>query len=452
MNASTATTVGLKRTVPLLMLVVACGHFNRISISVIGNEQLIPKYGISPDRMGLVYSAFLLFYTVAMLPGGWLIDRFGPRAALTLLGFGSVVFVGLSGCTAYLSKDVEAIWISLLIVRSFMGVFNAPLHPAAARMVSQCVEPRSRVLANGFVTFSACVGMAATYSVMGYLIDHCGWTWALGVSSVMTLIVTLAWTSGTQRSPKEPQSSPPNAQIHDGQLSLWHVLRQPSVICITLSYAAMGYFQYLFFYWINFFFETVQQQDRSVARWYATIITLSMGLGMVGGGWLVGQIPARLSPRWRRSLVPVLGMISSGLIFEVGLLASNPHVTLVLLAISAALIGACEGSFWTTSVELGGRYGGTTASLMNTGCNIGGTLSPSLTPVMSQIFAQYYGQDLGWRISLAVAGGIVVAGAFLWWGINPSAQEDDQASVESRFQGPLDERSIRDVLTPQRGG
>ena len=419
MSASTEATVGLKRTVPLLMLVVACGHFNRISISVIGSEQLIPKYGVTPDQMGLVYSAFLLFYTLAMLPGGWLIDRVGPRAALMLLGLGSAVFVGLSGCTAYLSQDVGAIWLSLLVVRSLLGIFNAPLHPAAAQMVSQSVEPRVRVLANGCVTFAACVGMAATYSVMGFLMDHIGWAWALAVSSLMTLLVTLVWTMGTLPAPATPRPLLPHLRDHEVPVRLWEVLRQPSVICITLSYASLGYFQYLFFYWINFFFETVQQQDRSVARWYATIITLSMGLGMIGGGWLAGRIPVGLSPRWRRAVVPVVGMIASGLTFEVGLLASDPHITLVSLAISAALIGACEGSFWTTSVELGGRYGGTTAGLMNTGCNLGGTMSPYVTPVMSEIFAQYYGQDLGWRLSLALAGVIVMAGASLWWGINP---------------------------------
>ena len=42
------------------------------------------------------------------------------------------------------------------------------------------------------------------------------------------------------------------------------------MICITLSYAAYGYFQYLFFYWIQYYFETMQHEDRSgVARVHA---------------------------------------------------------------------------------------------------------------------------------------------------------------------------------------
>ena len=106
----------------------------------------------------------------------------------------------------------------------------------------------------------------------------------------------------------------------------------------------------------------------------------------------------------------------------VGLLAADPQITLAAFALAAALIGACEGAFWTTAVELGGRFGGLSGGLMNTGGNVGGTLSPYVTPLLGGIFAARYGADAGWRLSLAVAGVIVVAGAGLWWGVRPDAE------------------------------
>jgi MFS family permease len=118
----------------------------------------------------------------------------------------------------------------------------------------------------------------------------------------------------------------------------------------------------------------------------------------------------------------MLAMIGSGAVFELGLLAPNPHVTLVAFTIAAGLIGACEGAFWTTGVELGGRYGGTTGALMNAGGNLGGTLSPYVTPLLGGIFAEHYGEDAGWRMGLAVAGGIVIAGAVLWCGVRPEEE------------------------------
>ena len=102
--------------------------------------------------------------------------------------------------------------------------------------------------------------------------------------------------------------------------------------------------------------------------------------------------------------VPVVAMIASGAIFELGLLGGSVQTTIAAFVVAAALVGVSEASFWTTVVELGGRYGGTAAGLMNTGGNLGGALSPSLTPLLSGFFATRYGVDSGWRLSLAVAG------------------------------------------------
>ena len=59
------------------------------------------------------------------------------------------------------------------------------------------------------------------------------------------------------------------------------------MICIALSYSAYGYFQYLFFYWIEYYFEQIQHQGVDVARKYSTMITLGMGIGMLSGGGLI---------------------------------------------------------------------------------------------------------------------------------------------------------------------
>jgi MFS family permease len=199
--------------------------------------------------------------------------------------------------------------------------------------------------------------------------------------------------------------------------AMWPVLRRRGVICIALSYSAYGYFQYLFFYWIQYYFETMQHVDRGVSRGYNTSITIAMGIGMLGGGWLADRVPRSLSPRVRRAVVPVLGMIGSGVVFELGLLGPDARTTLVAFTLSAALLGLCEAAFWTTVVELGHPFGGTAAGLMNTGGNAGGTLSPALTPLLSSFFAARYGPDLGWRLGLGIAGIIVIAGAAFWWGI-----------------------------------
>src|SRR5215510_9420609 len=79
----------------LLMALCFMNHFNRASMASAGDERLIKQFHISPEAMGWVYSAFLIFYTICMVPGGLFIDRFGPRAALVLMGFGTALFCAI---------------------------------------------------------------------------------------------------------------------------------------------------------------------------------------------------------------------------------------------------------------------------------------------------------------------------------------------------------------------
>ncbi len=174
-------------------------HFNRIGMSVAGTERIIKAYGIDEQRMGLVYSAFLLFYTLAMLPGGWFIDRFGPRMALMMLCFGSSVFVAMTGAVGLLARGpLDALGGA----PDRAVAARAGQRPAASGVGPDGLRPgtlpTSRAMANGLVTFAACVGIAATFYVLGKLIDLFDWPIAFVISGGMTLLVALVWTFGTR--------------------------------------------------------------------------------------------------------------------------------------------------------------------------------------------------------------------------------------------------------------
>src|SRR5260370_3045329 len=81
----------------LLMALCFLSHFNRVSISVAGNDRIMEQYTISPTKMGAVYSAFLLVYSIGMIPGGFFIDRCGARRALITMGLGTALFGALTG-------------------------------------------------------------------------------------------------------------------------------------------------------------------------------------------------------------------------------------------------------------------------------------------------------------------------------------------------------------------
>jgi MFS family permease len=412
----------------LLMLVVASGQFNRVAISVAGAEHIIREWGISATRMGWVYSAFLFFYTLAMVPAGWLIDRVGARATLAIFCFGSALFVAGTSAVGLFAPTPILVLGGLLFVRSLMGTVNAPLHPAAARMVYAQVPLRAKSFANGLVTFAACLGISATYYGFGLLASGFGWPTAFLITGWFTLFVGVVWIFGTRATENESAFASHHTAADSG---IWKLLRHPGVICLTLSYAALGYFQYLFFYWIQYYIGTVEHLGDETSRLYSTCITLTMGFGMIFGGWLADRIAPHSSGRSRRGLVSSWGMVASGVVFELGLLGNDSRVMVSAFTISAALLGMCEGAFWTTAVELGRSRGGLAAGMMNMGGNAGGFLSPIATPWLSEYFGRHLGTEIGWRASLAVAGAISVAGALMWLGVRSGPQESPVDQVRN---------------------
>jgi ACS family glucarate transporter-like MFS transporter len=194
----------------------------------------------------------------------------------------------------------------------------------------------------------------------------------------------------------------------------FQLLSNPSLFCLTLSYGMVGYFQYLFFYWAQFYFEQVQQLPKGPSRLITSALTGSMGVGMVAGGWLSDRAPALLGPRLGLAVVPVVGLLLGAAATALGVFSPDPVTIDICFAAAMAAVGLGEGSFWTASVRIGGKRGGTAAGILNTGGNAGGLLAPVLTPLISTWF--------GWQAGLGLASVVCVLGAVLWWGVHPSQE------------------------------
>lgn len=401
--------------VAMLMLIAALAHFNRVGISVAGSEVFIPHRGISEVNMGWVYTAFLIVYTLAMMPAGWLIDRLGAGRALVVLGLAMGSASAVTGVLGWLPLESQSLWIGLLSIRCVAGLCNAPLHPGAAHVVSDVIGSRGRATANGMVTAGALVGIACCYPVFGWLIDHVGWPAAFLVGGAALGLVGLIWCVTCVRHLPAP-ARPPASDADEldaprAGLAERILIRRRDLWLLTLSYAAFGYFQYLFFYWMNYYFEKVLHVPDVDARRAAFFITLAQGAGMALGGWSTDFVCSRLGLKWGRRSIVMTGM---GFGAGFGLLAvqlSDWSSVAVALAFSMGALGLCEGVFWTTATDIGGRARGFAGAFMNTGGNIGGLISPVLTPAMAQ--------HTGWGGAIAIACAISGVGGLVWFWIKP---------------------------------
>ena len=405
----------------LMMGYAALGHFNRIGITVAGDEIFIPKYEISEVRMGWVYTAFLIVYTLGMIPGGWLIDRWGSLRVLTLFGLGMGAFVALTGSLGWMTSAATALFIGLLVIRSLAGACNAPLHPGAAHVVSDLMPSSRRASANGMITAGALIGIACCYPVFGWLIDSVTWPWAFVVSGAALMLYGVLWRWLAASALPAPEKQPLVKGSLDSQAA-WLLFSRRDLWWITLSYAAYGYFQYLFFYWMGYYFKDVLHVPPVDARWAQFWIMLAQGAGMAIGGLGTDVICRRLGTLLGRRVIVMVGM-GLGAVF--GVLAVNVEGLSNVagsLALAMAATGMVEGVFWTTATDIGGQSRGLSGAFMNTGGNIGGLISPVLTPFI----AEY----IDWTGSIVLACVVSAVGGLLWFLIDPQdATVSDEATA-----------------------
>jgi len=392
--------------VGLLMALCFISHMNRVSMSIAADERIMAQYGIAPEQMGWVYSAFLIVYTLFMLPGGMFIDRFGVRLALAAMGFGTAVLGALTGSTIFLTAG--AVWVGLIDIRGIMGLFTIPLHPASARAVGIWVPERRRSLANGLVTGAALLGIACTPLLFGALIDRINWPAAFVVTGSVTALIAVVWFMATR--PLSQAAAP--AQATQSLLTTWkEMLVAPGVLLITLSYSAIGYFQYLFFYWMHYYFDEVLKLGKDQSRLYYALPVLAMAFTMPLGGWLSDRIQAQYGWRAGRTWLAAGAMAGAAILLVFGLSSPSPGAKVVWFTASLGSLGLSEAAFWNTVVELGGTRGGTAAAVMNTGGNGIGLLAPVVTP--------WIARHLNWQAGIALGALVAFLGALCWLWIRP---------------------------------
>jgi ACS family glucarate transporter-like MFS transporter len=409
--------------VAMLMSLCAISHINRASMAVAGTDRIMDQYGIDTVKMGSVYSAFLLVYSICMIPGGVLIDRAGPRRALMLVGFSSAILGAITGAIGWAVATGASLIFTLIVVRGIMGAMSAPLHPAAARAIGNWFPFSERSFANGIVTAAAICGVAAAYPGFSALIKLVDWQGAFMICGVITALLTFVWAAQSRDWPAEhprvnvaEKSLIGISEAKDSQNTGWaELLLNPNLILVTLSYAAVGYFQYLFVYWMAYYFDKVLHLGADASKYYAGFLQVALAIGMPLGGWLSVKLSARVGVRKGRGLVSGGGMFASAALLTLGVLAREPFWIVLFFALAHFAIGAAEGPIWATAVDIGASKGGTAAAICNTGGNVGGLIAPVLTPWLALKY--------GWPAGIGVGAAICVLGAFCWFWINPRAKD-----------------------------
>jgi MFS family permease len=173
-----------------------------------------------------------------------------------------------------------------------------------------------------------------------------------------------------------------------------------NLLLITYAYSTLGYFQYIFFYWMYYYFRQILHMGDDTSARYTTILFLTEGAIMPLGGFISDRLTRRYGPHIGRRMVPIAGLSLGAALLYLAT-ASIGVTAVVCLSLAFGLAACCEGPFWAAVTEMAGERVGGASSILNTGAQVGGFFAPVLTPWIASWAGWSWGLYTGSLIALS---------------------------------------------------
>jgi MFS transporter, ACS family, glucarate transporter len=410
---------------------------------------MMAELKFSEVQWGWVMAAFPLGYALFQFPGGLWVGRVGPRRALVSI---SVAWSALLLISCLLPNRPEtehgvasgAILLSLIVLQFLVGVAHAPVFTAIATGIERWFPVGRWALPNGLASAGLTVGLAATASLLPWLISELQWRVAFAVLAPAGLLSAGLCYLLMRDSPKLhasvnqaerdhielgraqaqlAQSAPDPRELMTGSSlnrALWfRVLKDRNVLLITLSYACMNFVFYVVFSWGYYYLVNVRGFAAQAAGFLTTLQWLGAGVGAIIGGMVCDHLCRKIGSRWGYRVTICIGMLGSALLLLGVAFHPNAMVAAILLGFCFFLNQSSEGPFWGMCTAIGGRYAGACTGLMNTGANLMGFVNALLLSSIAH--------RIGWANAIAISAVFALLSAGLILLVRADQMIDQQA-------------------------
>jgi ACS family glucarate transporter-like MFS transporter len=243
----------------LLFLFNMIAYTDRVNMSVAG-KPIADELHLSPVALGYLFSSFLWAYVLMMLPGGRLIDRFGPHHIAAIATAIWSVAQMLTGAAVNFA--------TMLLTRLGLGIGEAPFAPVTYRSVALWGPITERGTAIAAISAGSSLGAAVGAPLVAWVISVSSWRWSFVVTGAIGLVWVAIWralVSTPERTGWIPEperqriiaerSGGLEAQEHGG-VGYLGLARTPAMWGLFISQGCMVYTVYLYLSWLPNYLQT----------------------------------------------------------------------------------------------------------------------------------------------------------------------------------------------------
>lgn len=386
-------------TLVLLAIIGTLNFVDRQIVSVL-IEPIRAELHFSDSQFGLLTGlAFSLFYALFGLPVAMLADR---RNRIRLIAAACAVWSLFTALTGNVRSFTE-----MAAARFGVGVGEAGGTAPSLSLLADCFAPARRPLVIGLYTLNGPVGVYAGSAFGAWAAATIGWREAFHVLGAIGLVAAPLLLV-LVREPMRGAFGDRPAATEPLKTTLAHFARNPALRLLCLASGLSSFVSYGMLNWIPAYLMRVEKMPLSAAStWFAVAAGVSMGLGMVGGGWLVNRVIGRTHAGY--ALVPALATLVLIPLFAAALFVGGWELSLLLLVVPMICCTMYTPASLALAQELGstGARATVIAVLLLMYNIVGLGLGPLFVGALSDAFAASHGEE---SLRYGLAGLLIPAG------------------------------------------
>lgn len=379
----------------IIFLLVVVNLIDRISLSI-AMPTIAKEFDLSPTSQGLILSSFFWAYALLQIPGGWLIDKYGPRKIVT----GSTVLWGIFQTLAAFSTG----GISLLLTRFMLGAAEAPLFPSGGKLNASWLSSQERGRGAVIMDCGGPLGAALGGIIIAYMIASIGsWRIVFAIAGIATILLGWVAWKFLRDTPQEhngvnqaelaliTQSNNNQSVIDSEPVSKGIGIPLSSLVAILSGRAAWAMMFFGLLTWGPSYLAQARGFDIKGIGNATFIIFLCGTFGSLCGGFLSDTLVKKgIAQRVALKTTLTISGVSTLIAFSLLPKMSDPIIAIVVLSIAAFFL--MWGSlYWSFPALLAPKSKvGLVGGIMNMAGSVGGIVVPILVGfILSQTNKNY---------------------------------------------------------------
>jgi MFS family permease len=397
------------------MLLAAVTYLDRVSISILAPD-ISRDLGLTRIQMSWVFSAFAIAYAAFELVSAWWGERIGARRVLTRIVIWWSCFTMVTG--------IAWNYTSLLGIRFLFGAGEAGAWPNATLAFSRWTPLRERGRTQGFFFAAAHLSGGLTPLLVAALLQWLPWRAVFLVCGATGFLWAIVWFRWFRDEPRDHPAvnaaeaalieSERRIAVHDRSRGgvARRLASSSNVWLLCLAYFSNSYGAYFVMTWLPTYLAEQRGFQKEALTLFAGLPLLLSVFGDLGGGAVTDWMTRRFGLRVGRSSVAFAGYGLAGAAMFASVFSTTPAIAAGLIAVAVAASMFTLSASWAACMDVGGENTAVLSAAMNTTGQLGSILSPLVAGWVVTRFAN-------WQAPLLIMGGLYVASALLWLGVDP---------------------------------